>query len=121
MELREKKSDDMSKGKQSVFQSIFILALTSIGSGCLALPNKYQYTGIVFSIIILFVSAYVNYITATVLIKVAEDTHIYNYTALVKKFLGKNASWIHFITIFINVFGVSVVYQLISKLTFNFI
>ena len=115
MDSDNKKVNTINEGKQSVFQSVFILALTSIGSGCLALANKYQYTGIIFSVLILFVSAYVNYLTATILIKVASETNIYNYTSLVKKFLGGKASWIHFFTIFINVFGVSVVYQLISK------
>lgn len=92
---------------------VFLLAITSIGSGCLALPNKFQYTGIFFTIVFMIYCCYTSYLTSYILIKVGHDHKQCNYSGLVRKLLGRKHEIFHFIALTSNIYGVVIVYQII--------
>jgi len=72
-------------GPGSMRGCIFNLCILSLGTGCLALPQKMGYMSIVASPIVIFVSGAINYWTLTILGDVARKYKIRKYEDIFNK------------------------------------
>ena len=97
---------------------IFNLCILSLGTGCLALPQKIQYITIFFSPIIIILAGIANIWSLLLLSEMSSKYHITKYDELVKKLLGKSLSLFLDITMILNQSGMIILYQVILyKLT----
>ena len=97
---------------------IFNLCILSLGTGCLALPQKIQYITIIFSPIIIILAGIANIWSLLLLSEMSSKYHITKYDELVKKLLGKTLSLLLDITMILNQSGMIILYQVILyKLT----
>jgi len=100
----------------SIRGSIFNLAILSLGSGLLALPQKFGQMSIVVSIIDIILAGIAAYWTLNIMILASEKYKIYNYSELVNHLYGKGLSLVLDITILVYIFGVLILYQVIGIL-----
>ena len=97
---------------------IFNLCILSLGTGCLALPQKIKYFTIIFSPIIIILAGIANIWSLLLLSEMSSKYHITKYDELVKKLLGKSLSLFLDITMILNQSGMIILYQVILyKLT----
>ena len=97
---------------------IFNLCILSLGTGCLALPQKIQYFTIIFSPIIIILAGIANIWSLLLLSDMSSKYHITKYDQLVKKLLGKSLSLFLDIVMILNQSGMIILYQVILyKLT----
>jgi amino acid permease len=73
--------------------SIFTLAATAIGSGCLSIPLAFRYIGIVLGPLLLMLTATTSIVSLTVLASAAFKHKVFDYSMLVEKILGKGARY----------------------------
>lgn len=102
-------------------KKIISLSLTSIGVGFLVCPSKVQYLGIALCSIIFCILIYTLYNTSILLVKIASNLKIYNYTSLIKYFYGKKIAIVHWLLFLLGCLGISILYELIGKDLYIFI
>lgn len=99
----------------SIRASIFSLSILSIGTGCLSLPQRFGQLSIVFTIILIFLAGFAAYWTLNLLIFCSLKTGEMTYSKLIKKVLSKGWSIFLDVTLIIYIFGVLIIYQIVSK------
>lgn len=102
----------------SVRGSIFNLAILSLGSGCLALPQKFGQMSILVTVIDIILAGFAAYWTLNLMIMASAKHKIYNYSKLVEATYGKCLSLFLDITMLIYIFGIMILYQVIGKIIF---
>lgn len=98
----------------SIRGSIFNLAILSLGSGCLALPQKFGQMSIIVSLIDILLAGIAAYWTLNLMIIASEKYKIYNYSELVYHTYGRGLSLVLDITMLVYIFGVMILYQVIG-------
>jgi hypothetical protein len=98
----------------SIRGSIFNMAIMSLGSGCLNLPQKFAKMSLLMGCIDIVAAGLSAYTTLTLMAISSRKTKIYNYSRLVKEVYGKWMALFLDITMMIYVFGVMILYQVIS-------
>jgi hypothetical protein len=120
-----------SEGRKSLYQrmfskmeagslrgSIFAMSSLALGTGCLALPQKFEQMSFVAGVVLLFLGALASYWSLTLLIKASTKTKIYNYSRLVKEVWGKWPALFLDINILLYILGILISYQCISNIIF---
>lgn len=102
-------------GPGSVRSSIFSLSIISIGLGCLALPAKFQASGILGCLLLLAVSGIATYYSLIYLTEAGHKLRLDNYSDIVKYYYGTKASKTLDILIIVYIFGAIILYQIFSK------
>ncbi len=103
----------------SIRGSIFNMAILSIGSGCLSLPKAISQMSLVMGLTSLIFTCVSTYFTLYLINITAEKYHIFNYSRLVKTIFGKAVSYFLDTIILIYIFGVLILYQVVSNYTIN--
>jgi amino acid permease len=98
----------------SIRGSIFNLAILSLGSGCLAMPQTFAQMSIVVALVDIILAGMAAYWTLNIMIMSSEKYKIYNYSKLVNTLFGKGMSLFLDITMLIYIFGVMILYQVIA-------
>ena len=93
--------------------SIFNLCILSLGTGLLAIPQKFGYMGLLLSPIIIILCGFANRWSLFILIDASIKYKIQNYENIVKKLFGKQFSIFLSILMCINQFGAIILYQVI--------
>ena len=93
--------------------SIFNLCILSLGTGLLAIPQKFGYMGLLISPIIIILCGIANRWSLFILIDASIKYKIQNYENIVKKLFGKHISIFLSIMMCINQFGAIILYQVI--------
>lgn len=102
-------------GPGSVRSSIFSLSIISIGLGCLALPSKFEATGIIACLALLAIAGIATYYSLAYLTESGHKYKIDSYSELVKYHYGEKAAKTLDILIIIYIFGAIILYQIFSK------
>jgi amino acid permease len=100
----------------SVRGSIFTLSIMCLGSGLLALPKKFKYMSISVAAIDIVLAGCAAYWTLTLMIITSKKYQIYEYSKLAERLYGKWLSVLVDITLLIYVFGIMILYQVLSNL-----
>ena len=100
-------------GPGSMRGCIFNLCILSLGTGCLALPQKVGYMSIIATPIVIFVAGAINYWTLTILGDVARKHKLRKYEDAVSKLFNKNLSLFLGIVMVLNQAGMIILYQVI--------
>lgn len=93
--------------------SVLNLSILSLGTGCLALPQKVGQMSLVVSPFAIIIAGLANVWTLLLLSKMASQYNIKNYSGLVKKLCGKRLSYFLDLIIIENVLGIIILYQVI--------
>ena len=93
--------------------SIFNLCILSLGTGLLAIPQKFGYMGLIISPIVIILCGFANRWSLLILIDASIKYKIKNYETIVKKLFGKQFSIFLSIMMCINQFGAIILYQVI--------
>ena len=116
----EKPTEDISKNNKdrplyhrmfgkmdpgSLRGSIFNLCILSLGTGLLAIPQKFGYMGLFISPIVIILCGFANRWSLFILIDASFKYKIQNYENIVKKLFGKHISIFLSIMMCINQFG----------------
>lgn len=104
----------------SVRAGIFTMSILSLGSGCLALPKKFANMSILVGVIDIIVAGLAAYLTLNLLSISATKHKVYDYSKLIKMIIGKNWGNLLDISMLIYIFGILVLYNVISKFLFPF-
>jgi hypothetical protein len=129
---RESHTDDkietVSERKRTLYQrffskmeagslrgSVFAMSSLALGTGCLALPQKFEQMSFVVALLIILIGAIPAYWSLTLMIKASEKTKTYDYSRLVKENIGRWPALLLDITILIYILGILISYQCISK------
>jgi hypothetical protein len=99
----------------SIRGSIFNMVILSIGSGCLAIPKAMSQMSLLMGIIDIFLMAACTYWTLNMLTIASEKFQVNHYSKLVKKLYGNKVGFILDFNVLIYIFGVLILYQVISK------
>lgn len=102
----------------SIRGSIFSLSILSLGSGCLALPQKFGQMSILVSAIEIIVAGLASYWTLNLMIIAADKHKVDNYSKLVHKLFGRPLSLFLEITMLVYLTGILILYQVICKKIF---
>ena len=103
-----------SKMKPDSFRgALFNLCILSLGSGCLAVPQKISYVSLIFSPFAIIFAGFVNLWGLLLLGSLYTKYKIQNYNSLVEKIYGKNLGILLSITMIINQIGIIILYQVI--------
>ena len=100
-------------GPGSMRGCIFNLCILSLGTGCLALPQKVGYMSIIATPIVILVAGAINYWTLTILGDVARKHKLRKYEDAVSKLFNKNLSLFLGIVMVLNQAGMIILYQVI--------
>jgi amino acid permease len=100
----------------SVRGSIFTLSIMCLGSGLLALPKKVKYMSISVAFIDIVLAGCAAYWTLTLMIITSNKYDIYEYSKLAQKLYGKWLAILIDITMLIYVFGIMILYQVLSNI-----
>jgi len=101
-------------GSGSLTSSVFNLCILSLGTGCLALPQKIGYMSLFFSPIIIILSGLLNYWSLTVLSNSSSKYKKNSYEEIVTYLFGKSFSIFLGIIMCINQTGMIILYQVIK-------
>ena len=93
--------------------SIFNLCILSLGTGLLAIPQKFGYMGLLISPIIIILCGFANRWSLLILIDASIKYKIKSYETIVKKLFGKYFSIFLSIMMCLNQFVVIILYQVI--------
>ena len=97
----------------SLRSSVFNLSIVAIGTGCLALPQRFGQLGIVLCTIEIIVAIFSTYWTLNLLVNAARKKNLTNYSLVVLEYCGPYWAICFDIVIIIYVFGCLVTYQII--------
>ena len=100
-------------GPGSMRGCIFNLCILSLGTGCLALPQKVGYMSMAATPIVIFVSGAINYWTLTILGDVARKHKLRKYEDAVTKLFNEKLSHFLGIVMILNQSGMIILYQVI--------
>ena len=100
-------------GPGSMRGCIFNLCILSLGTGCLALPQKIGYMSLLASPIVIFVSGAINYWTLTILGDAARKYKLRKYEDVVSKLFSQNLRIFLGIVMVLNQSGMIILYQVI--------
>ena len=100
-------------GPGSLRGSVFSMCILSLGTGCLALPQKVGYLSLSFAPVAIIVAGLANMLTLFLLSSMSDKYKIRTYSKLVKELYGKSLSIFLDIIIVINIFGIIILYQVI--------
>lgn len=100
-------------GPGSMRGSIFNLCILSLGSGCLALPQKIGYMSLFISPIVILLAGLSNFFTLSILGNVSKKYKIKKYEDVVTKFFGERVSNFFSIVMCLNQAGMIILYQVI--------
>ena len=95
--------------------SIFAMSSLALGTGCLALPQKFEQMSLLGALIVLIFGSVAAYWSLVLMVKSSEKTKIFDYSKLVKEQLGKNYGLFLDLVILIYIFGILISYQCISN------
>jgi hypothetical protein len=99
--------------------SVFAMSSLALGTGCLALPQKFEQMSLLAALIVIILGSFAAYWSLTLMIKASNKTKTYDYSRLVKEELGKGPSLMLDIVILIYIIGILISYQCISNILFN--
>lgn len=102
----------------SIRGSIFSMTILSLGSACLALPQKFEEMSALVGIIDIILAGMACYWTLNLLIIASHKVKIYEYSALIKKVFNRPMAMFLDITVLIYIFGIMILYQVISNINF---
>ena len=100
-------------GPGSLRACIFNLCILSLGTGCLALPQKVSYLSLAFTPVAVLIAGGANLWTLLLLSHISHKYKKTNYSELVQLLCGKGMSVFLDIVIVIDIFGVIILYQVI--------
>jgi len=100
-------------GPGSMRGCIFNLCILSLGTGCLALPQKVGYMSMAATPIVIFVSGAINYWTLTILGDVARKYKLRKYEDVVSKLFSQQLRIFLSIVMVLNQSGMVILYQVI--------
>ena len=100
-------------GPESFRGALFNLCILSLGSGCLAVPQKISYISLFFSPFIIIFAGFVNLWGLLLLSYLYSKYKIKRYDLLVQKLYGKNLGTLLSVTMIINQCGIILVYHVI--------
>lgn len=100
-------------GPGSLRGCIFNLCILSLGTGCLALPQKVSYLSISFTPVVVLIAGAANLWTLLLLSTISHKYNKTNYSELVQLLCGKGMSIFLDIVIVIDIFGIIILYQVI--------
>ena len=100
-------------GPGSMRGCIFNLCILSLGTGCLALPQKVGYMSMLATPIVIFVSGAINYWTLTILGDVARKYKLRKYEDVVSKLFSQQLRVFLSIVMVLNQSGMIILYQVI--------
>ena len=100
-------------GPGSMRGCIFNLRILSLGTGCLALPQKVGYMSMAATPIVIFVSGAINYWTLTILGDVARKYKLRKYEDVVSKLFSQQLRIFLSIVMVLNQSGMVILYQVI--------
>ena len=100
-------------GPGSMRGCIFNLCILSLGTGCLALPQKVGYMSMMATPIVIFVAGAINYWTLTILGDVARKHKLRKYEDAVSLLFNKNLSHFLGVVMVLNQAGMIILYQVI--------
>jgi amino acid permease len=100
-------------GPGSMRGCIFNLCILSLGTGCLALPQKVGYMSMLATPIVIFVSGAINYWTLTILGDVARKYKLRKYEDVVSKLFSQQLRIFLSIVMVLNQCGMIILYQVI--------
>jgi hypothetical protein len=95
--------------------SVFAMSSLALGTGCLALPQKFEQMSLLAALIVIILGSFAAYWSLTLMIKASAKTKTYDYSRLVKEELGRGPALMLDIVILIYIVGILVSYQCISK------
>lgn len=100
----------------SIRASIFSLSILSIGTGCLSLPQRFGQLSVLLCSILVVLAGFAAYWTLDLLIYASLKSGETTYSKVIAKICGPR--WAKFldITMIIYIYGVLIIYQIISKL-----
>ena len=101
--------------------SIFCLLCITFGSGILSLPYSIKLCGLVLTLIIFIISAYLVFTTLNLLCDCAFDNNTIDYLSLVNDIFGSKAMTLTTLVNLISNFGAIIVYQQIGRLRFKLV
>ena len=93
--------------------AIFNLCILSLGSGCLAVPQKFGYMSLIISPFAIIIAGCINLWALILISSLYQKYKIKRYDLLVEKLYGKSLGILLSITMFINQFGILIIYQVI--------
>lgn len=99
----------------SLRASIFSLSILSIGVGCLALPQSFSQISVLLCGVEVICAALSTYWTLGIIIEAGRKKEIRNYSLLIAEYCGKGWAVFFDVVIVIYVFGILILYQIISK------
>ena len=100
-------------GPGSMRGCIFNLCILSLGTGCLALPQKVGYMSMAATPIVIFVSGAINYWTLTILGDAARKYKLRKYEDIVSKLFSQQLRIFLSIVMVLNQSGMVILYQVI--------
>ena len=100
-------------GPGSMRGCIFNLCILSLGTGCLALPQKVGYMSMLATPIVIFVSGAINYWTLTILGDAARKYKLRKYEDVVSKLFSQQLRIFLSIVMVLNQSGMIILYQVI--------
>jgi len=95
--------------------SIFNMVILSLGSGCLSLPKSMSEMSLGMGIISIILTASVTYWTLYILGRTCDKYRVFNYSKLTRLLLGNGFGVALDIIIFIYIYGIIVMYQVVGK------
>ena len=99
----------------SIRGSIFTLSIMCLGSALLALPKKLKYMSITLGLVDIFFAGCAAYWTLNLMIITSKKYNISDYSQLASFLYGKWLSLTLDITLLIYVFGIVILYQVLSN------
>lgn len=103
-------------GPGSMRASIMNLSILSIGIGTLTIPNKFSKLSIFFCSLVVIISGIATYITLNMVVSAGRKKKLCDYSAVVKEYLGEKAGVFLDVIVVMNLTGINILYQIISKL-----
>ena len=100
-------------GPGSLRGCVFNLCILSLGTGCLALPQKVGYMSMVATPIVIFVSGAINYWTLTILGDAGRKYKLRKYEDIVSRLFSQELSKFLSVVMVLNQTGMIILYQVI--------
>lgn len=98
-----------------VIGGIVNLSILSVGIGSLSLPVRYSQMSVLAAFIVVLIGGLTALWTLRILVKAGNKSKIYSYSKLLHEYYGIKATLALNVTVIIMVFGMLIVYQVISN------
>lgn len=102
-------------GPGSLRASILNLSILSIGIGTLTIPKKFEQFSILYCALVVIISGIATFITLNFIITAGKNQQLTDFSQVVKHFCGKGWGLFLDVTVVINLTGINILYQIISK------